>query len=213
MTTLYFVRHGETLWNIAEIMQGWKDSSLSKNGIKQAQYAGKRLSSIDIDTIYCSPSGRAIQTAEIIRGSRDIKIIHDDNLREMNFGDWDGVEEDIFKRKNKEQYENFYHNPHKFIPSNGEDFEDVRKRVYNEVSKIALHNEGKTILIVSHAVAVKSVLTYFENKPISKLWDNPKIYQASISKVVFENNKYKILMYGDISHISQDMIDYMTKAI
>jgi probable phosphoglycerate mutase len=69
-----------------KLLQGWKDSPLTKKGSEHAILLGKRLADIPFLTIYTSPSGRAVQTAKLIRLERDISIVKKEGLKELNFG-------------------------------------------------------------------------------------------------------------------------------
>ncbi len=84
MLNLYITRHGETVWNTQKRMQGWSDSDLTENGISNAVSLGDRMKEIKLDVIYTSPSKRTITTANLIKGEREIPIILDENLREIN---------------------------------------------------------------------------------------------------------------------------------
>lgn len=90
MLRIYITRHGETEWNIQKRMQGWKDSNLTRKGEEYAIALGRRLKDVDFNCIYSSSSGRTIHTSELIRGDKDIRIIPDDNLREIHLGEWEG---------------------------------------------------------------------------------------------------------------------------
>ena len=87
---IYIVRHGETFWNEKKLLQGSTDIELNENGKKLAVLTGEALKDTRIDRIYASPLKRAYETACLIRGDRDIPIIKNDLIREMNFGDYEG---------------------------------------------------------------------------------------------------------------------------
>ncbi|WP_253896081.1 histidine phosphatase family protein [Solibacillus sp. R5-41] len=75
-TYLYLTRHGETVWNTKKLMQGWKDSPLTDNGIKQASQLSERLSNVTLSAIYSSTSKRAVQTAEIANAERNLEVLN-----------------------------------------------------------------------------------------------------------------------------------------
>lgn len=77
-TIIYLTRHGQTLWNIENRLQGRGNSKLTEEGKGRAEMLSKRMKNIHIDTIYSSPLERAFITANIIKGDRDIEIITDD---------------------------------------------------------------------------------------------------------------------------------------
>ncbi|BAH06620.1 hypothetical protein CKR_1569 [Clostridium kluyveri NBRC 12016] len=87
--TFYVTRHGETMYNILNKVQGWSDTPLTPRGIKIARLLGKGLKDIDFVAAYSSDSGRAVETAEIIlneSGNKQIKLYRDKRLREWGFG-------------------------------------------------------------------------------------------------------------------------------
>ena len=204
MTKLFITRHGQTEWNLEGRMQGQKDSKLTELGEVQASWLGERLSGEKIDLIISSSSGRAFRTAEIIRGERDIEIIPNDNLIEMHFGDWEGELHTDIEINYPDQQHNFWNNPHLYQTSTGETFDQVFERVSNEIEKIISDNEGKNILIVTHAVVLKSLITYFENKEIKDLWTGAFMHSTSLNIVEINDNHREIVLQGDISHYQNE---------
>ena len=83
---IYLVRHGETDWNQAGLLQGQTDIALNAQGLEQAREAAERLKDVPFEIAFCSPLIRAKRTAEIIIGDRKITLTTDERLRELNFG-------------------------------------------------------------------------------------------------------------------------------
>lgn len=83
---IYIVRHGQTIWNASNLLQGSVDIELDEKGRELAGKTGEKLEHTAFDKIYSSPLIRAYETACLIRGHRNIPIIRDDKLRELNFG-------------------------------------------------------------------------------------------------------------------------------
>jgi phosphoserine phosphatase len=200
VTTLYITRHGETEWNIQKRMQGWMDSPLTELGKNQAEWLGQRLAEVNINIVYSSPLGRAFTTAEIICNGRNINIIKDDAFREINLGPWEGLRGDEIETFDKEQLDNFWYAPGAYVPSIGETFQNVIDRTYKGVKEILSKHEGETILIVTHAVAAKAIMSYFENRTIEQFWDPPFMHQTSLSEIQIDEDTHKILMHADIGH-------------
>ena len=84
---IYILRHGQTVWNKSRLLQGSRDIELCEDGRSVARERRDQLKDVDFDVIYSSPLKRAYETACIIRGDRDIPIIKDARLREINFGE------------------------------------------------------------------------------------------------------------------------------
>lgn len=89
-TTVLLIRHGETEWNTLGKFQGCTDIALSEEGIKQAKLLKDRLNG-DFDYIYASPLSRAFETANIIASGTDKRVIIANDIREINFGEWEGL--------------------------------------------------------------------------------------------------------------------------
>lgn len=91
---LYFIRHGKTMFNTTNRVQGWSDSPLTKTGEKVVRDAGIGLREIEFQGGYSSDSGRAIQTTNLILKENyvtlELEVITDERLREFNFGTYEG---------------------------------------------------------------------------------------------------------------------------
>lgn len=201
MTKLYLVRHGQTLWNLEGRLQGWKDSSLTDHGINQAKKAKKALENIPFDAIYSSDRGRALQTATIITGDEK-KIRKLSGLREMSFGEWEGQLIEDVKGEYSENFWALFNAADMYTSIGGEDYEGLKNRVVPEVNKIIEQNSGDNILIVSHALTIKTILSHFENRSLATFWDAPFIEGGSIS-VVEITDEARIKLYADASHLNE----------
>jgi broad specificity phosphatase PhoE len=203
-TTLYLTRHGETEWNVERRMQGHKNSPLTSLGGSQANWLGDSLKGTHIDVIYSSSSQRTIETAQIIRGQREIELIHSDDLREIYMGLWEGEVTAAIEQSDPKGFNNFWKNPDKYKPTNhGESCYYLQKRVLPFVKRVIEEHGRKTILIVTHAATLKILMAYFENRSLEQLWDPPHINPTSLSKVVIEEGISSIKLHGDVSHYQE----------
>ena len=89
---LYIMRHGRTDWNERHKLQGRTDIPLNEDGRRMAEAAREEYLDVPLDICYCSPLIRAKETAEIVLRGRDIRIRTDERLREMSFGEYEGIE-------------------------------------------------------------------------------------------------------------------------
>jgi broad specificity phosphatase PhoE len=211
MITLYLVRHGETLWNVEGKMQGWNDSPLTEKGIRQAQKLGERLKNINFDVIYSSPIGRALKTAELVKGFKNTPLVLDDGLKEIKLGPWEGKSIQELKEEEPEQFNNFWHEPHLYYFQGAETFKDVRERTHKAIDSILSRNKDKKVLIVTHTIALKSIMSKFEHRPIKNLWAPPRIHQTSLTVVkVDDDNNCEIIKYADTSHLDEVKRDNIT---
>lgn len=87
---IYLLRHGTTAWNKELKLQGSTDIDLDEDGIRLAKETGEAIEDVHFDACYSSPLKRAVDTAKYVLRDRDIPIIEDYRLSEVNFGDWEG---------------------------------------------------------------------------------------------------------------------------
>ena len=152
MTTILLVRHGETVDNAAQIMQGQTQGELNEQGREQARTVAERLSSEPIDAVVASDLHRAIQTAEYIAAPHGLPVVTTKLLRERDWGSFTG----------------------RFIP-------DLRGEVWPDdiESEVALLERARTFLIyitttypdcrvvaVGHGIINKAILAVYAQCPM-----------------------------------------------
>ena len=95
---IYFVRHGQTIWNVEKRFQGLSDSPLTELGITQAKLLGEKLKDIKFDKFYSTSLKRAYDTANYIKGNRKQKVEIFDDFVEISMGDMEGIKQEDFKK-------------------------------------------------------------------------------------------------------------------
>ncbi len=204
MLNIYITRHGETQWNTEGRLQGWLNSPLTEKGILQGQKLNHAVKMYDIEKIYSSPSERALKTAISAKGKLGVEIELMDELKEMNMGQWEGKTLDQIKEREPENFENYWLRPDLFVKNTGENFEEVLSRTKKALDKIMKENSTGNILIVTHGVTLKALMSHFSSEGFIEFWTKPVVKQASISLVrVHELEKGEILLYGDTRHFDE----------
>ena len=100
MRNVYFVRHGETVWNVENKICGATESALTEQGREQARAIGREIKArieageLRIDRMLCSPLSRARDTAQEIADILKLPLAVEPRLREQNFGIWEGTARD-----------------------------------------------------------------------------------------------------------------------
>lgn len=175
---IYFVRHGQTDWNLAERMQGGcADNDLNENGKEQAKQVQKQLKDIKYDMIIRSPMKRVEQTMNIINEGRNVPTIIDERIRERILGILEGhsVTENL---ENKIwDYELNYN------IQDGENIRDFEKRILEFIREIKEKYNDKTILIVAHGGIAKVLKSYFYGMPKSKNLAEIKVKNCEILEI------------------------------
>ena len=169
---LYIVRHGTTDWNAEKRFQGVQDIELNAQGRELAGKLGIRLDNTDFDVIYSSPLIRAYETACLIRGHRNIQIIRHDLLREISFGELEGLPfKDWMNTEDPRKY--FFSEPSRYVPpKGGETLESACKRTMKFVKEVIepLYGKKERIMIVAHGALLASLMCYLENRTVDNFW-------------------------------------------
>ena len=193
---IYIVRHGVTEWNKLKKLQGAADVPLAKEGIRLAEETGKALKDVKFDICFTSPLSRAKQTAECILGNRDIPIIPDKRIQEINFGVLEGDKvRDSEGNYIDPQIEIFFKDPVNFKrPENGENIFDViaRTKDFWEEKTTDPSLADKTILVASHGCAVRALLQNIYHDP-KNFWHGSVPPNCCINLVEVKDGKTTLL--------------------
>ena len=143
MTRLYLMRHGETIDNAAQLMQGQTQGQLNETGIRQAEQAGKELATYPFDAIISSDLKRAVDTARIVAQHHGLPVVTTPLLRERDWGDFTG----------------------RFIPDlkglpfpdNVEQLDLLLSRARQFLHYIYKEYSGQTVLAVGHGIINKAI--------------------------------------------------------
>lgn len=199
-TVIYLTRHGQTMWNIEKRLQGRGNSPLTEDGIERAKELRERVKDIKLDVIYSSPIERALTTANIIKGDKNVEVVTDDGLREMCFGDYEGkITDEVMKENPNWDISLIMKGNTELAAPNGENLAEVRERVAKAMDSIIEENKGKTVLVVAHGITLKAIMYYFKDEEVN----SEVMGQATLTKVnVDENKNFNIEFKNDDSHFT-----------
>ena len=150
MTRLYLVRHGETVDNARQVMQGQMQGQLNATGYAQAHDVAERLRDVHFDAVVASDLRRSIQTAEIIAATRGLDVVTTSLLRERDWGDFTGKY--IPSLKGAEW------------PSNVESLDRLLERARLFLNFIRSNYPGQTVIAVGHGIVNKAIQAVYHNK-------------------------------------------------
>lgn len=201
MTRLFIVRHGETLWNKEGRAQGIQNIDLTDKGKIQGECLAKRLIEENIDFIYSSDLSRAYETAKILGNNinKPVHVISD--IREMNFGQWEGLTIDDIKLKYQDSYNIWRNTPHIAQIPGAETLIQVQERAMKGVYNIIEKHPDKNIVLVSHGVAIKTIIFGLLDIDLSNF---KKIRQdnTAINIIDFKENYNVLVQLNDTCHLS-----------
>lgn len=172
---LYFVRHGETDWNLARRVQGHSDIPLNEYGRYLARETAKGLRDVPFDLAYTSPLIRARETAELILAGREIPIIEDENIKELGFGVNEGMcISGEHKAPQTDEFNKFFTDTAHYVPAEGAESVQALLKRTGEFLQGLYHDanlQDKTILISSHGAALTGLLNNIKGRlDVAEFW-------------------------------------------
>ncbi|MFH1202261.1 MAG: histidine phosphatase family protein [Candidatus Omnitrophota bacterium] len=187
-TRLILVRHGQTPYAREKRYCGLSDIGLDDKGIKEAKALRKRLCRKNIQEVYSSDLKRALDFAKIIFENSSIKSTA--QLREMNFGIFEGLTYGEIMEKYPEIYTKWLNDPLITRIPRAESWVEFRRRIKRTLIKMIKLNKNKTLAIVTHAGPIRIILSdILRTKDIWQI--NPDT--ASLNIIEYKNKKARLV--------------------
>jgi broad specificity phosphatase PhoE len=167
LTTIYFVRHGQSEANVKQIVSGHMDTPLTLEGEEQAKLLGRKLQPIQFDAAFSSDLIRAKRTAELITLEKKLAVKTTEALREMNFGEMEGKKHiemtavfDEWRKEYQKNKDTIEELKIRRVAPTAENDEEIIGRVFTFLREIAVAYAGKTVLVVSHGGVIYNLLRH-----------------------------------------------------
>jgi broad specificity phosphatase PhoE len=146
--SFYFLRHGQTDWNVEGRFQGHTDIALNALGLAQAASAAQALAGCPVDIIVASPLVRALKTAAVVAERLGKPLFVDSELKERHFGEFEGLVVNEVKRKlGLQPHERLLHH----LPADAEQWHETGARSARVIGKWLDRHQDRTLLFVTHA--------------------------------------------------------------
>lgn len=180
---LFLIRHGQTDWNVKGKIQGSCDTELNDTGIKQAEELSNMIIKNDykFSKIYSSPQKRALKTAEVLSRVTKVEHVAIEDLKEINFGEWEGMSWKEVEEKYLAEYEKWYMNRRYTKPPKGESYQEMLERVLSVLHKI-INDNCDDVAIVTHSAVIMCIQCYLTKTPFHKML-NFKAENTSITEI------------------------------
>lgn len=186
---LIIVRHGETEENVKQITQGHIPGKLSAKGRAQVRDAAKVLSKERIDVIFSSDLKRCRDTTAAIAKFHDAPVHYTSDLREKNYGIYEGGPHIHYRN----DLDASGQPRHRFRPKNGENYLDMKRRLVRFARRLPKDYGDKTVLLVTHGGALRCLVSWYLQIPISKAASIPTPKNAGILMLRVNGSKVRVL--------------------
>ncbi len=200
---LILVRHGESLGNVNQTLQGREDP-LTERGRRQAGAIAAHLAARgDLGTIYASPLARAFETSQIIGRATGVEPQPREGLAEIDVGSAAGLSFRDWTERNPDEVERFRREGAGYRFPGGESGRQVGARVAAELDRIveAHRDDPRTVAIVSHGGALAWALAHLMSETTGE-WPPYEFHNCSLTEVHLDGDKITLVCRNEIGHLS-----------
>ena len=209
MTRMIFVRHGQSVGNLNGRFLGNYDGELTGLGRRQAERAAEYLKEEKIDIAYASDLVRAYETGAIIAAPHGLVPIKDKKLREIFAGKWENEEFSKIEELYPDDWKLWREDIFASRPTGGESVSELFHRITSEVWSIASENDGKTVLVATHATPIRALMREWQE--LGSLSGGPKwVANASITVADYDPTAHSVnvIKLSDSSFLDGMLTDF-----
>lgn len=203
--TLYFIRHGETIYSRTGGFCGSLDPDLTPEGLEMAKAFATAYSHLDWTAAYVSPMKRTIATAKPLCDAVGLEMQLRDGLKELQFGEWEGKTQDEVRENDSESYIDWMTEPAWNPPPGGETAVQIDSRSELVISEITATHKSGNVLVVSHKSTLRIVLCGLLGIDLGRYRDRIDMPAASVSVVEFGKYGPQLKRLGDRSFMSESL--------
>lgn len=203
MTQLFLARHGQTVGNVQRVWQGWTEGELTSLGIQQAEATARHLvdSGEAFDALYSSPLRRSWQTAEIVGRMLGQSLVAHDGLREIWFGEVEGLTFEEFAARYPEEHRRWSNKSDmSYTWPGGESRAEFHRRTQRAIAEIASWHKDKSIVVVAHGGSLRAILAYLFPAQLGQWW-TCSLGNCSLTQARLVPDAAQLLALNDQSHL------------
>lgn len=186
VTKLLLARHGETDWNCEHRWQGHTDVPLNELGLEQARALAEELADEPIAAIYSSDLRRAFDTARIVAERKGLEVIVDHDLRELDFGAWEGMTSDEIEERFPGDLGRWREHGERPERRGGETADEVRERVIAAAHRIVAAHPGEQVLVIAHGGPLRALAIH-----ATAIEHDRRLENCGVVRIVFEDGAFR----------------------
>jgi len=172
VSQVFLVQTGETIWEAQDRIESVAGAPLTEDGTRDVERAAQELASCqtDIRVVYACDGESERQTAELIAKALNAKVRLEPELRELDYGLWQGLTKEEFKRRQPRLYRQWAEAPASIRPPGGETLDEAQARLKTVVKEILKRHREDAALVVLRPVAVGLLQCLLTNDPVERIW-------------------------------------------
>lgn len=212
VTTVYIIRHCESLGNIDHRFQGRFNSPISENGKKQLDLLSLRFRNEKIDAVYSSPLERAFLTAQAVARFHDLEVQKREEWIELDVGDMENLPLEEIGVKFPKVAQHWDKTPDLCEFPNGETMRSAYKRANAALDTLIEKNRGKTVVVVTHGGLIRNIDARIRVGSIEGMRGGTVFGNTGVSVIKADGDgKLSWVLVNDLSHLPHELRRAPTK--
>jgi len=200
-TTVYLIRHGESLGNKKTTFLGHTDWDLTEKGYAQAERIAEAFDGISVDAVISSDLCRARHTAQPLARKLGLEIQTNPAFREIYAGAWEAQLFDTLVKNYPESYGIWRQDIGRAHPDEGESVEQLACRIWTALEQTVQAYAGKTLVIATHATPIRTVVTRLLGHSVAEMAEVPWVANASITKLTCRDGVFRLEYADSCKHL------------
>jgi len=172
MSKVFVMQTGETIWEVQDRIESVPGAPLTEAGASDVERAAGELADCgaDIRAVYACAGESEHETAELVAHALGTKVRTEGELRELDYGLWQGLTRDELKRRQPRMFRQWSEAPASIRPPGGETLEEAQDRLREAIKGILKRHKDDAALLVLRPVAVGLLRCLVNNDPVEEIW-------------------------------------------
>ena len=192
LTRIDYLRHGEPIGG-SRVRGNGVDDELSENGWCQMDETTSGLTGWDL--VISSPMRRCIAFAQKLAEERELPVQVEDDLREVGFGAWEGMDRLELAERRPEEFKAFYRDPVNHRPAGAEPLHSFGQRVSAVFDRLLCEHEGRHLLVVAHAGVIRATIGHVMQSPAMN-WYRIEVDYAAITRFAHDATSTRLVAHN-----------------
>jgi broad specificity phosphatase PhoE len=172
MTRLYLVKTGQTTWEQQRRVESAVGEPLTDRGKQEIDEIGCELEDLHIKAVYAGVGEAESETAKLLAARLGLKLHSRKDLRELDYGLWQGLTAEEIKRRQPKVYRQWASAPGSVRPPDGETLLEVQQRLRSAARRIVKRHKGEAAVVVCRPVALGVLKCTLTKEPLDTLWEH-----------------------------------------